>query len=46
MSTQPDRPDPEKVVEEHREVFELVADGDDKPSEWARKWLREVEVDG
>ena len=30
----------EEVVEEHREVIELVAEGDDEPAEWARAWLR------
>ena len=33
----------EEVVEEHREVIELVAEGDDEPAEWARTWLREAD---
>lgn len=42
----PERPDPKEVVEEHRETFELVANGEDEPAEWARAWLREVNNDG
>ena len=32
-----------EVIEEHREMFELVASGDDEPAEWARTWLREAD---
>ena len=38
--------DPEdvgEVVEEHREMFEKVAEGDDEPAEWARRWLKEAD---
>lgn len=31
-----------EVVEENRETFEIVADGDDEPAEWARAALQEV----
>ena len=31
------------VVEEHRETFELVAEGDDEPAEWAQAWLQEAD---
>lgn len=31
------------IVEKHRETFELVAEGDDKPAEWAAAWLQEAD---
>jgi hypothetical protein len=43
MSETAERPDPEDVVEEHRKTFELVADGDDEPAEFAEAWLREID---
>jgi hypothetical protein len=39
-ATNEDHESVEEVVEEHREVIELVAEGDDEPAEWARAWLR------
>ena len=35
--------DVDEIVEEHREMFELVASGDDEPAEWARAWLEEAD---
>lgn len=43
MSRAADQPDPADVIEEYREMFELVAEGDDEPAEWARAWLQEAD---
>lgn len=33
------------IIEKHREIIELVAEGDDEPAEWAQEWLQEVDGD-
>lgn len=33
------------IINEHRDLIELVAEGDDEPAEWARQWLQEVDGD-
>lgn len=33
------------IITEHRDLFETIAEGEDKPAEWARQWLQEVDDD-
>lgn len=35
--------DRQALINEHRDLFELIAEGDDEPAEWARQWLQEVD---
>ena len=39
----PDQPAVEEIVEEHRETFELVADGDDGAARMAQNILDEAD---
>ena len=39
----PEEPDPDEIIVEHRTVIEMVADGDDTAAEYARRLLQAVD---